>query len=200
MKLQHCAVRTSLICAYAAFVQSAGSAVSPIHAVSANRSVHNDVLLCLQRHLRAEYTLGGPLAAVAGCAPLLRVLHCTAQRPGESVLSVPNAPSSGWLLLKPISACLCHISASTFAAPTMHMEILWCWLAITVVPQRCARFKRNLCSQVLPCMHMDVCFECIQKHEQQQRLRDPTGSVTCPMCRAPIRSTMPLPVQSPDVL
>ncbi len=111
-----------------------------------------------------------------------------------------SRPTMGWLPLKPLSACLCHAVAFTSAKPTTHIKIFWCWVDINPAPQRSVRLKTKLCSQVLPCMHMDVCFECIQKHEQQQRLRDPTGSVTCPMCRAPIRSTMPLPVQSPDVM
>ena len=154
----------------------------------------------LQRHFRPECTPGGPLAAVAGCAPLLRVLHCTAQRPGESVLTVCIAPICGVVAAKAVVGLLVprfgfHTRRTNYAH-----QFFWCWLAINIAPQHCARLKTKLCSQVLPCMHMDVCFECIQKHEQQQRLRDPTGSVTCPMCRAPIRSTMPLPVQSPDIM
>ena len=97
--------------------------------------------------------------------------------------------------LTPLFACCCP--ASIMAASTNVIISFGTVFHLSIA--RTVRLLTSTCSQVLPCLHMDVCYECIQKHEQQQRLRDPTGSVTCPMCRAPIRSTMPLPVQVPEI-
>ena len=48
-------------------------------------------------------------------------------------------------------------------------------------------------------MHMDVCAACLKSVQEQHALRSgPGSSATCPMCRAAIRSVLPLPLCSEE--
>ena len=48
-------------------------------------------------------------------------------------------------------------------------------------------------------MHMDVCSKCLRSvQEQQLRGSCPEASAACPMCRAAIRSVLPLPICSEE--
>ena len=158
-----------------------------------------------QRALRGEARSGGPPPTAPGCTSLLCLLHCTPQRPGGSYCQDLSWPH-------PCCQCDTRVSPELAVPPGSTPDITSVYILMSTwytpaLRSLCMLTLRSLTAsqecicqlQILPCMHMDVCFECVQKHEQQQRLRSPSGSITCPMCRAPIRSTMPLPVQSLDI-